>query len=270
MDGKSWGLKVRARLSRGAAVAALAVVAALPGATPAQAVGFDQVKRMGDEALNLYMAHRRGELTDEQLYAAVRQFVDVVGEAEDAIIAHMDAVAAAQWVGAAQHAIQEVPSLPDLTEDNSEEFALEISLYARQAKATFDEVSSAAVADRLGFAIAALYAVALEARVWGNLNTTTTFMPNYRAAMEAIVQRLEPRCTGPREGDMDYHPSIYHMVYECTTPNGIVTLQDYQVDGVWREGPYTPETLKTTAGARTSWAIARDVLRRMDNEGILP
>lgn len=268
MDGKSWGLKVKASLSRGAAVAVLAVVAALPGAVPAQAVGFDQVKRMGQEAFSLYMAHRRGELTDEQLYAAVRQFVDIVGEAEDAIISHMDAVASAQWVGAAQHAILEVPSLPDLTEDNAEEFALEISLYARQAKATFDELSSEAVADRLGFAIASLYAVALEARVWGNLNTSTTFMPSYKAAMKAIADRLEPRCTGPREGDMDYHPSIYHQVYECVTPNGIVTLQDYQVDGVWREGPYTPETLKATAGASSSWAIAMDVLRRMENEGI--
>ncbi|MCA2211757.1 hypothetical protein [Jidongwangia harbinensis] len=270
MDGTSWARKVGAGLSRGAAVAALAVAVALPAAAPARAAGFDQVKQMGDEALSLFVSAGRGELTDEQLYAAVRRFVDVVGAAEDAVLRHLDEVGAAPWVGAAEHAILEVPSLPDLTEDTLEEFALDVTLYARQAKATFDAVSSDAVADHLGFAVYALYAVALEARVWGNLNTSTTFMPSYRTAMEAIVRRLEPRCTGPREGELDYHPSIYHMVYECTTPNGTVTLQDYQVDGVWREGPYTPETLRTTAGARTSWAIARDVLRRMENEGIRP
>jgi len=254
------------RYLRGVAVAALAVVLALTGsAAPVQGVGIDQIKKVGEKAFTLYLQARGGELTEEQLFAALQEFVGVVSEAEDAIISHLDAVAAAPWVGAAEHAILEVDSLPNLTQDTLEEYALDVALHARQAKSVFDAVSSDAEADHLGFAIYSLYAVGLEARIAAGIGTTN-YMPNYRAAMQAIVDRLEPTCV-PSEGDMDWHPAIYHKVYTCSTPVGTRVFQDYQVNGEWREGPWTEETVKDAAGAGTSWAFARGWLQRMDNEG---
>lgn len=257
---------MRARLLRGFAAAALTVVVALPGAaTPAEATSPDTIKRVGDLAFSLFLSSRSGDLTEQQLVQALQEFVGAVGAAESAILSHLDAVAAAEWVGAAEHAILEVPSLPNLTEDTLQEFALQVALHARQAKAVFEAVESDAEADHLGFAIYTLFAVGLEARVAAGIGMTT-YLPSYRAAMEAIINRLEPRCTS-REGDMDYHPSIYHVVHTCTTPNGPRTFQDYQVNGEWQQGPWTAETLKAAAGATTSWALARDTLRRLDEGG---
>ncbi|MGI5148695.1 hypothetical protein ACQEVC_20330 [Plantactinospora sp. CA-294935] len=259
---------MRARLLRGIAAAALAVVVALPGtATPAQAtVGVDAIKKVGRIAFSLFLDARAGDLTEQQLFQALQEFVGVVGEAEDAILSHLDAVAAAPWVGAAEHAILEVPSLPLLTEDALQDYALEVALHARQAKSVFDAVESPVEADHLGFAIYSLYSVGLEARIAAGLGTAT-YLPNYRAAMQAIVDRLKPRCV-PREGDMDWHPSIYHVVYECATPHGPRTFQDYQVNGDWQEGPWTAATLEAAAGAGTSWELAKDALQRMNDGGV--
>ncbi|TCB97189.1 hypothetical protein E0H26_13010 [Micromonospora zingiberis] len=252
---------------RGVAVAALAVVVTLPGAaTPARAAGVDAIKKVGEVAFGLLLQSRQGELTEQQIIQALQQFVGVVRDAESEIISHLDAVAAAPWVGAAQHAILEVPSLPLLAEDPLQDYALQVALHARQAKSVFDAVEFGPEADHLGFAVASLYAVGLQARIAAGLGTTT-YLPNYRTAMEAIVNRLEPQCSS-REGDMDYHPSIYHVVHTCRTPYGDRTFQDYQVNGHWQEGPWTEATLKAAAGAATSWVVAKDVLQRMNNGGI--
>ncbi|GAA3760158.1 hypothetical protein GCM10022225_52110 [Plantactinospora mayteni] len=245
----------------------LAVVVALPGtATPVRATGADSIKKVGEIAFNLFLEARSGNLTEQQIIQALQQFVAVVGEAQNEILTHLDAVAAAPWVGAAQHAILEIPSLPHLGEDPLQDYALEVALHARQAKSVFNAVQSDSEADHLGFAIYSLYAVGLEARVAAGIGTST-YLPDYRAAMQAIVNRLEPRCV-PSEGDMDWHPSIYHVVYTCSTPRGPRTFQDYQVDGDWREGPWTEATLKTAAGAGTSWVLARDTLQRMNDGGM--
>ncbi|MBE1491859.1 hypothetical protein [Plantactinospora soyae] len=257
---------MRARLLRGIAMTALAVVVLLPGAaTPVQATTGQAIKKVGEVAFRLFLDARQGDLTEQQLIQALQEFVAVVGEAEDAILTHLDAVASAPWVGAAEHAILEVPSLPLLTEDALLDYALEVALHARQAKSVFDAVDSDSEADHLGFAVYSLYSVGLEARVAAGLGTST-YMPNFRTAMQAIVDRLKPRCTS-REGDMDYHPSIYHVVHTCTTPHGPRTFQDYQVSGEWREGPWTGATLEAAAGAGTSWEVARDALQRIDNGG---
>ncbi|MFY1686743.1 hypothetical protein [Plantactinospora sp. WMMB782] len=259
---------MRARFLRGIAVAALAVVVALPGtATPAQAVvGVDKIKKVGEIAFSLFLDSRSGELTEQQLFEALQEFVGAVNEAEDAILSHLDAVAAAPWVGAAEHAILEVPSLPLLNEDALQDYALEVALHARQAKSVFDAVQSPVEADHLGFAIYSLYSVGLEARIAAGLGTAT-YLPNYRAAMQAIVDRLKPRCV-PREGDMDWHPSIYHVVHECSTPHGTRTYVDYQVNGDWQQGPWSDAALEAAAGAGTSWEVARDALQRMNDEGV--
>ncbi|MEQ4303784.1 hypothetical protein ABNF97_20790 [Plantactinospora sp. B6F1] len=231
-----------------------------------RATSVDSIKKLGDIAFHLFLEARGGNLTEQQIIQALQQFVTAVSEAENAIMTHLDAVAAAPWVGAARHAILEVPTLPELGEDPLQDYALEVALHARQARSVFAAVSSDAEADHLGFAISSLYAVGLQARVAAGL-PTTTYLPDYRAAMQAIVNRLEPSCV-PSEGDMDWHPSIYHVVYTCSTPHGRRTFQDYQVDGWWREGPWTEPALKNAAGAGTSWVVARDTLQRMTEEGI--
>jgi hypothetical protein len=76
---------------------------------------------------------------------------------------------------------------------------------------------------------------------------------------------LAPSCTSA-PGELDPHPSIHQVVHTCTAPDGRrLVFQDYQVDGVWREGPYTAESLRTEAGRNTSWSIAREVLTTMGN-----
>ncbi|MFY1672871.1 hypothetical protein ACN27G_23400 [Plantactinospora sp. WMMB334] len=264
---------MRARSLRGASwrgitAGLLAVVVLLPAAiTPARAtVGVDSIKRIGVKAFSLFLQARDGDLTEQQIFEALQEFVTVVGEAEDAIMAHLDALASAPWVGAAEHAILEVPTLPVLTEDTLQDYALEVALHARQARRVFDAVDSEVEADHLGFAIYSLYSVGLEARVAAGIGTST-YMPNYREAMQAIVDRLKPRCTS-REGELDYHPSIYHVVHECSTPHGLRTFQDYQVDGEWREGPWTRPALEAAAGAGTSWELAKDQLQRMTDGGV--
>ncbi|WP_422773532.1 hypothetical protein ACN28C_11825 [Plantactinospora sp. WMMC1484] len=264
---------MRARLLRGVVwrgitAAVLAVMVAVPAAvTPAQAtVGVDAIKKIGVKAFSLFLQARDGDLTEQQLFEALQEFVAVVGEAEDAIMAHLDALASAPWVGAAEHAILEVPTLPVLTEDTLQDYALEVALHARQARRVFDAVDSEVEADHLGFAIYSLYSVGLEARVAAGIGTST-YMPNYREAMQAIVDRLRPRCV-PSEGDMDWHPSIYHVVWTCSTPHGNRVYQDRQEFGEWKEGPWTQPALEAAAGAGTSWELATDQLQRMTDGGV--
>jgi hypothetical protein len=261
---------VKSRLLRGTVATALVTAMMLPGAaTPAHATdGVRAIGQVGNTAFRLFLDARGGGLTEAQIAQAMQEFIAAVTDAQSAIITHMDALAAAPWVGAAHDAILELNSFPRLTEEGKEDYALAAVLHARQARSVFNALSGrSAAAEHLGIAIYSLYAVGLPTRVVVGL-PTDTYLPDYRAAMATIVDKLQPVCTG-QPGELDPLPSVHHVVYTCSTPTGgVAFFQDYQVDGVWVEGPWTTEALIDESGAGTSWELAREMLRTFDGGGM--
>jgi hypothetical protein len=256
---------------RGAAVAALAVAVAVPvTASPAQAWdGYREVWKVGEVSFNLFLDARNGELTEEQIVSAMQEFIGAVEDGQNAILRAFEALGSSPWVGAAQHALLEVDTLPNLTLQSREDYALEVALHARMARSVFNNLSGPSVyADSLGVAVYTLYAVGLEARLSAGFGTTT-YMPDYKAAMKTIVDKLQPVCDSGREGELDFHPMYYHVVYSCTIPTGgSAQFQDFQVNGVWQDGPWTPQALVEAAGANTSWALAKAMLQSMERQGL--
>jgi hypothetical protein len=253
---------MRSRLLRGLAAAALALAVVLPGtAQPAQATdGTDAVKRVGQITLNVLPQLSSGGLSPAQIAQLVRQVIDAVNQAEPAVIAHMDSLAAAPWLGQARHHILEFDDIEVFEEEVLWDWAQDVTGDAETAASVFNAVSNPKTADDLGYAIHTLYPIALTARAKAGFGTATLKV-HYREALTSIVDKLKPRCTS-RPGELDPHPSYYEVIHDCLTPNGSrVILRDYQANGVWIEGPYDAEALLTEAGKDTSWAVARAMLQ---------
>jgi hypothetical protein len=269
--GSFWkGAGLRTRLLSGLVAAALAVpITAAGPARPAQAAetcdyGFIcDVNDFGQMALTLAQLGGTGQLTPAQIMEAALQIIGVVSSVEGEIILHLDAIAAAQWVGAARWHVLEFQDVAVFDEETLEDWAQSVTGAATQATSAFNAVSDRKIANDIGVAMHALYPIALTARTRAGFGTTT-LRTYYRQAMEAIVRKLEPRCT-PSPGDLDPHPSVYLVEHRCTTPDGrSILLRDYQYFGEWREGPYTEESLRLEAGKNTSWDGARMILQAMD------
>jgi hypothetical protein len=253
------------RTFRRFAAFSLAAAMVLCMAAPARATdGTAPIKKVGKTVLQLLTLFSDGGLSPEEIAELVTQVVGAVDEAESAVISHMDAVGSAPWLGAAKHHIVEFNDIEVFEEEVLWEWAMDVTGDAETAASVFNALSDRKTADDLGYAIHTLYPIALTARTKAGF-TTTVLMDHYRQALTSIVNKLAPTCTSA-PGELDPHPSIYQVVYDCTTPDGRrVILQDYQVNGVWQEGPYTPESLRTEVGKDTSWAVAREVLQTMGN-----
>lgn len=252
---------------RGLVAAALAVAVAVGGtAAPAHATdGTAPVQRVGTMAIQLLnMFGADGELTPEEIAQLVTDVIGAVDDAESVVLAHMDALAAAPWLGAARAHIVEFNDIEVFEEDTLQDWAMAVTHDADVAAGVFNAMTDRKARNDLGFAIHTLYPIALTARVKAGFGTTS-LTQHYREALQAIVEQLKPTCTSA-PGELDPHPSIYQVVHTCTAPDGRrLVFQDYQYFGEWREGPYTAESLLTAAGADTSWAVARAVLQVIGN-----
>ncbi|MEV0609569.1 hypothetical protein AB0I61_24690 [Polymorphospora rubra] len=251
---------------RGLAAAALAVTMAVSGAaTPAHAAdGTVPVQRVGVTVLQLMNMFSDGGFTPEEIAQLVTDAIGAVDDAESVVLTHMDALAAAPWLGAARAHIVEFHDIEIFEEETLWDWAMAVSHDAEVAAAVFNAMTDRKARNDLGYAIHTLYPIALTARVKAGFGTTT-LMRHYRDALQSIVEEIKPTCTSA-PGELDPHPSIYQVVHTCTAPDGRqVVFQDYQYFGEWRDGPYTPESLLNAAGAGTSWAVARTVLQLMDN-----
>jgi hypothetical protein len=248
---------------RGLVAAALAVAVAVWGtATPAHATdGVVPVQRVGSTVIQLLnLFGDDGELSPEEIAQLVTDAISAVDDAESVVLAHMDALAAAPWLGTARAHVVEFNDVAVFEEETLEDWAMAVTHDAEVAASVFNAMTDPKSRDDLGFAIHTLYPMALTARVKAGFGTTT-LMGHYREALRSIVEKIKPTCTSA-PGELDPHPSIYQVVHTCTAPDGRrVVFQDYQYFGEWREGPYTSESLLNAAGAGTSWAVARAVLQ---------
>ncbi|BCB76833.1 hypothetical protein GCM10022251_49090 [Phytohabitans flavus] len=254
-------------MGRKLVAAALAVVVAVLGtATPAHATdGTVPVQRVGTTVIQLLkLFSDDGALTPEEIAQLVTEAIGAVDGAESVVLAHMDALASAPWLGAARAHIVEFNDIQIFERTTLRNWTMAVTQDAEVAASVFNAMTDRKSRNDLGFAISTLYPIALAARTKAGFGTTT-LMSHYRDALQSIVEQIKPTCT-PSPGDLDPHPSIYQVVHTCTAPDGRqLVFQDYQYFGHWREGPYTEESLLEAAGAGTSWAVARAVLRSMDN-----
>ncbi|WP_213450639.1 hypothetical protein [Rhizomonospora bruguierae] len=255
---------MRVRPLRGLAACALALSVALLGApAPARADdGTVSVQKVGDTVLRLLRLYSDGGLSPDEIAELVSQVIGAVRGAQSEVITHMDAIAAAPWLGAARHHILEFQDIEVFENPALWNWTQAVSGDADTAFSVFEAVSDRKTANNLGYAIHTLYPIALTARTKAGFGTTQ-MKENYRQALTAIVNKLMPVCTSS-PGELDSHPLIYQVVHDCRTPDGRrVILQDYKVGGDWVEGPYTAESLLDEAGKNTSWAVAKAVLQTM-------
>ncbi|MBQ1047037.1 hypothetical protein KBX50_00895 [Micromonospora sp. C51] len=249
--------------------AALAVALAVSGtATPAHAAdGTVPVQKVGTTVIQLLNLFSDGGLSPEEIAQLVTDTILAVDDAESVVLTHMDALAAAPWLGAARAHVVEFNDIEIFEEETLWDWAMAVTHDADVAASVFNAMTDRKSRNDLGYAIHTLYPMALTARVKAGFGTTT-LMRHYREALESIVENLKPVCAPPAQGDLDPHPSIYHVVHVCTAPDGRrLEFRDYEYFGDWVEGPYSPESLLEAAGAGTSWAVARAVLQTMDNQG---
>ena len=260
---------MRIRLLSGLLAAALAVPIGVVGlAQPAQANAYCgdgficHIRDLGEMALVMSAVSAERPLTPDELLQMTLDITGAVDSAEAEIITHLDELAAYPWMAEAVHAVLEFDDIERFSEDTLQDWTIDVTGFALQATGAFKTVWSRKTANDLGIAMHTLYPIALTARVHAGFGTAG-LRTQYREAMQAILTKLEPRCAAVG-GDLDPHPSVYLVEHHCDAPDGrLVILRDYQVNGEWREGPYTAEQLKLEAGRGTSWDGARMILQAM-------
>ncbi|MEO3743803.1 hypothetical protein [Plantactinospora sp. B5E13] len=253
---------MRASALRKLAAAAVALAVVLPGtAQPAQADPDGpnpSLIEFVDLALDL--AGRLGSgggLSPEAIAGMTQDIINALNNAESAVIAHVDSIAAADLRGAARHHLLEFDDINNFEEETLEDWAQSVSGAASLANEYLNTVSDRRAVDDIGYAAITLYGLALVARAKAGFGTTR-LRQDYQTALLKIINRLAPSCR--------YHypePNAVPMIraYTCEVygAHTATQLEQYHL-GVWQLGPIDPAAVEAASYANTSRRVAVEVL----------
>jgi hypothetical protein len=256
---------MRGRLVRGLVAAVLAVVVVLPGhAQPAHAVSLETIGKVIDiatRAVTLVKSILGGGVSDAALKEAVRQIIVAVEAAKTEIIAHIDAIAAAEVRACVRHHVIEFADVDRFTQDVLQRWAQDATGCATLADSVLRAVSDKAAADNVGLGLNVIGPIALAARARAGFSTSG-LMATLRSGNEAIIPKLAPDCWETRVKEPA--TPIVEIWYECRAYNG-----DYASDSqiIRRNKPIGPPIDKARVAAeatkRTSRAVAVAVLPQL-------
>ncbi|MEE6256997.1 hypothetical protein [Plantactinospora sonchi] len=252
---------MRARSFRGLAAAAVALAVILPGTVQPARANPDGTNssliEFVDLAVDLMGRIGGGGLTPEAVIGMTQDIINALDQAESAVIAHIDGIAAADLRGDARHHVLEFADINNFEVDTLEDWAQSVSGAASDAYEYLDAVADPRAVDDIGYAAITLYTLAAVARVRAGFGTTR-LMQDYRGALQEIITRLAPRCR--------YHfpepgagPLIRAYTCDVYGNHTATQLEQYHL-GVWQLGPIDPAAVEAASYANTSRRVAIEVL----------
>jgi hypothetical protein len=203
----------------------LAGLLATTGATvlrpaPAHAIGIKDVKDFVGYAQAAYSAYQflfGNELTLQQ---AVDQITSAITAAQVAIVAEIDAMAAADIQSCARAAVIDSPTIGTMTETRLQQYAADTTRCVTDAWAKIPQATDKAAVDEMGFALNIVGPIALAARseAFGAGNSSTlTLRDTLVQANKSNLVRLLPSCGGVRGEIVNGRQEVALV---CTAYNG--------------------------------------------------
>jgi hypothetical protein len=261
---------VKSRFVRALAVTTAALALLVPvtaGPALAEPDGNQQViVRMANELFKLFRIFSDGSVSPEEVASLIEDSVNEVTAAENQVLSHMDAIAAAEHVGNARNAAIEYQNLPEFDDLTVGIWALTVSNQATNAGEMLRRVDDKATVDDLGTAVQTLYPIALVARSTAGI-TSTGIQPAYREINQEIIRKLAPSCRW-----FNAEPGIPSIrSYQCQAYDGHVEvcLEIYQ-NGQYLRGPVNLNAVADAATRHTSRGAAQAILAALDGSATIP
>lgn len=217
---------MRKRLRNSLVAAGLAVaitVTAVP-ATPAQAAPRGAMQAMAFDWVSLVVAVAGhllsgGGSEDDSLKAAVQQIVAAVESAKNDIIAHTDAIAAADVQACARQHTIEFSDIENMSNTVRQIWAQNATACATLATAYVNTVQTPQAVDNIGHVLPSLFAIVIAARGRANLpNGINLVIQDQIRSYEAVVAKLTPtNCV--KKGNKE-PGSPREKWWECIAYNG--------------------------------------------------
>jgi hypothetical protein len=165
--------------------------AALVPTRPGEAVEVEQVLEAIKTVYALYQQFQDQEITLEQATTDI----NAVNAAKTEILAHIDAIAAAQAKACAKGLIIKYESGEDLTKDNQQLLALDSIDCLVEIESVMAELDEHAAVDTLGFALNALGPVALLVQAHAEFDDTIAGILDLVASgNQTVIETLVPKC----------------------------------------------------------------------------
>ncbi|MFY1673044.1 hypothetical protein ACN27G_24285 [Plantactinospora sp. WMMB334] len=269
---------MRSKLLRGIAAATVAVTLGVGGTvTPARAQARVQAQasaESGDDYqaqafdwTSFVVAVAQAALSGGgggggDLEAAIQQIIGAVEQSRTEILDHIDAIAAAEVQACARHHTIELGDIDQMPPTVLRLWAQDATACATLASAFFNSVQSLASADRIGFLVPEIYAIAMAARAEAGLSVNLLLGDLIRTH-EAIVARLAPTC---RYFFRQLSPTVpvAEKIYECVAYNGDLAQDSELWLGPDRLGPpINPTAVENTATRNTSRPLSQDALPKL-------
>jgi hypothetical protein len=196
--------------------------------------------------------------SDSSLQAAVNQIIAAVESAKTEIINHIDAIASADVQACARQHTIELADINNMSPTVLQLWAQQATACATLATSYFNAVQSLSAADRIGFLVSEIYAIAMAARVKARFSIALLKDDLIRTT-EAIVVKLKPSCRDWSHVWWDNAEGAYYVEnwYRCTAYNGN-TVSSYEA---WMGaelvlGPLDRAWVETEASKNTSRPLA--------------
>jgi len=216
--------RMRNRLRRGLVTALMAIVVIIPGAArPVQAVipwaTIGAIIDVATKAVNLYKALTGGGgISDAALKEAVRQIIAKVEQTKVEIIAHVDAIAAAEVRACVRHHVIEFVDIDLFSPALLQSWAQDATGCATLADSTLRAVTDQGAADEIGLAVNVITPIAIAARARAGFSTAG-IIDTLRTGNQAAIAKLFPSCIVYYYPLHPYAP-IAEGHYDCTAYNG--------------------------------------------------
>jgi len=211
-------MQVIRRIGEVAAAGLTAVVLVVGGAAPARAVTPQQAKvaiEVAAKAYELYSRYVNGAMTLDE---ATGKIIDAIEAAQTAIMAHVDAIAAANVRACARSAVIDVADVGSMSPDTLQSFARDATDCVTLAEGLIHAAVDKTVINQLAFTANAVGPIALFARTHAGL-TTPALRSTLAALNTTVVTKLTPPCDAtPLWGDSS--GGFVEVALRCVAFNG--------------------------------------------------
>lgn len=263
---------MKRRLARMATAATLSLSIVLTGtAPPAQAIEPATTAQVVTATVKAYEAWKSGQNT--------KTILGAINEAKTAIMAHADALAAADAKACTRHAVIESTDAHLLPPDVLTTWAQQVTYCVTLVDSLLDAVTDKATLNQLGFALATVGPIALATRKQVGLSTVGV-QAMLIDAHTTVKIRVAPACHNARDvwygrfyGEFGYRAM---WSWGCTAADGtkvdnrvIKDLRNYPLpvsleDAKRQADELAPAidmpAIETRVGQNTSWKLAQQVL----------
>jgi hypothetical protein len=241
------------KLTKTLALVVVIATASLPSRT-AEAVSVADIVSGLKKAYDAYQKYRGGQYTLEQ---ATSDMLDAIDEAKDEILAHIDAIAAADAHACARGVIINAEHMASADESVRQQLAFDSVYCLSLIEAYLATVNDEAAVDTLGFALNALGPVVKMAYAQAGFPDDPDITDLLVNGNLAVIAKLYPHCVVTAlDGDSD--GGFVEQTIRCTAYNG-----DMGFGFSWVGDPdleSKKEKAADMATRNTSRAVAQELL----------